>query len=243
MIGSASIGEDITERHRVDQAMQSLAAQLRALSRRLVDVRESERRQLARELHDRVGQNLTALGLDLGILRAKLDAHGDPEIRLRLEESARLLDDTADAIENVLSDLRPPMLDDYGLLTALQWYANNFFKRTGIPVEVRGDELGTRPPANIEIALFRVAQEALTNIAKHAGATRVIIELERSPEEVVMSIIDNGVGFDASSAGNAMAKRGLGMVTMRERCEAVGGRFEVISAPNAGTTIIARIPC
>src|SRR5205807_6616920 len=111
----------------------------------------------------------------------------------RLDDSSALLDSTVDAIENVMTELRPPMLDDYGLLPALQWYAQEFGRRTGIAVEVRGDEWAKRPgQPNIEIGLFRIAQEALTNVAKHARATRVQITLEHVNSHVVMKVSDDG---------------------------------------------------
>src|SRR6185295_13129367 len=150
--------------------------QLQALSRRLVDVQESERRQFSRELHDRVGQNLTALSISLDILKTQL-AGGNEAARLRLEDAGALLESTTATIENVMSELRPPMLDDYGLLPALQWYAAEVSRRTGIEVVVEGDDKTGRLPQASEIALFRIMQEALNNIAKHAHASHVRISL------------------------------------------------------------------
>jgi len=217
--------------------------QLQAMSRRLVDIQESERRQFSRELHDRVGQNLTALGIDLDILKTQLSGNGNEAFRSRLNDAAALLESTAGSIENVMSELRPPMLDDYGLLPALQWYANEFSSRTGIQVDVEGDERIERLTQASEIALFRITQEALNNVAKHAHAGRVHITLARSGTRFIMSVSDDGVGLDAGSNSVSSRRPGLGMVTMRERTQAVGGQFEIGAASGHGTRIVVRIPC
>ena len=216
--------------------------QLQALSRRLVDVQESERRQFSRELHDRVGQNLTALSINLDILKTQLSNNGNEALRSRLDDAGSLLEATSDAIENVMSELRPPMLDDYGLLPALQWYANEFSVRTGIRVRVDGDDEMKRMSQASEIALFRIAQEALNNVAKHAHAGQVRISLERLETEFTLSVSDDGAGIDVAPASVARRRPGLGMVTMRERTQAVGGRFEAGTAPGGGTRIMVRIP-
>jgi signal transduction histidine kinase len=217
--------------------------QLQAMSRRLVDVQESERRQFSRELHDRVGQNLTALSIDLDILKTQLSGNGNEAFRSRLNDAAALLESTAGSIENVMSELRPPMLDDYGLLPALQWYANEFSSRTGIQVNVGGDERIERLTQASEIALFRIMQEALNNVAKHAHAGRVHIALARSGTQFIMSVSDDGVGMDAASNSISSRRPGLGMVTMRERTQAVGGQFEIGAASGHGTQVVVRIPC
>jgi signal transduction histidine kinase len=213
------------------------------MSRRLVDMQEFERRQLSRELHDRVGQNLTALSINLDILKTQLSGNGHEAFRSRLSDAATLLEATSGAIENVMSELRPPMLDDYGLLPALQWYANEFSSRTGIQVAVDGDEQMERLSQASEIALFRIAQEALNNVAKHAHASRVRITLVRSDARLVMSLTDDGAGLEAAPATGSKRRPGLGMVTMRERTQAVGGQFEIGAAPGRGTQVVVRVPC
>jgi signal transduction histidine kinase len=218
--------------------------QLQAMSRQLVDVQESERRQIARELHDRVGQNLTALSISLDIMKSQIGEGGSSALNTRLEDAATLLESTAGSIENVMSELRPPMLDDYGLLPALQWYGNEFWRRTGIRVNVEGDERMERVPQTTEIALFRIAQEALNNVAKHAHASHVDIALARNGSRVVMTVSDDGMGFDAAPAMASRRRRpGLGMVTMRERTQAVGGEFEIGPAPDRGARVLVRVPC
>ena len=237
----AGIAEDITERTHAENALRDSASQLQALSRRLVELQESERRELARELHDRVGQSLTALNINLLILRRAFSSH-EARIRSRLEDSSTLLEWTVQAIENVVSDLRPPMLDDHGLRPALDWYARQFSARAGMAVSVRASEPDERTAADVEIALFRIAQEALNNVAKHARASSVVIALERQGSGYVMSVADDGVGLRAAEERADRPRPGLGMVTMRERAQAVGGRFQIESLPGGGTQLTVRIP-
>jgi PAS domain S-box-containing protein len=234
---------DITEQKHTEGALRDLAGQLTALSRRLVEVQEAERRQLSRELHDRVGQNLTALSINLDILRTALPDDVADGHRARLADSAELLESTVESIEDVMAELRPPMLDDYGLLPALQWYAKSFSERTGITVEVLGAERAERPRTEIEITLFRIAQEALTNVAKHARAHRVQIELDQSDDHCIMTVTDDGIGIgiDGARAADVRERHGLGMLTMRERSQAVGGCFHVRAGPHGGTQIAIEI--
>ncbi len=225
-----------------EQELRGSAGQLQALSRRLVEVQESERRQLSRELHDRVGQDLTALSISIDILKSQLSDAGSAAVRKRLDDAAALLDSTSGTIENVMSELRPPMLDDYGLLPALQWYANAFSGRTGIDAKVHGDEGIQRLPQASEIALFRIVQEALTNVAKHAQARHVDINVEHTGDQFVMSVSDDGVGLDPAATSTMGRRQGLGMVTMRERTQAVGGQFEIGSGPGRGARLVVRVP-
>jgi two-component system sensor histidine kinase UhpB len=237
------IAQDITERKQAESAFRDSSIQLRALSRRLVELQESERRDLSRELHDRVGQNLTALKINIDMLQPALASHGNEDVLARLADSAALLESTMDTIENVMSELRPPMLDDHGLAAALEWHARKFSRRTGIGVVVHADEPAMHPPPQVQIALFRIAQEALNNIAKHAGARRAEISLDQENGECVMSVRDDGVGFDVSENAADKSKTGIGMVTMRERSQAVGGSFEVQALPERGTRLTVRVPC
>lgn len=206
-------------------------------------MQESERKELSRELHDRVGQNLTALDINLDILKTRLSGDDRAELRSRLEDSISLVGSTADAIENVMSELHPPMLDTHGLLPALHWYAKEFSQRTGIDAVVSGKEPKQRLAQEIEITLFRIAQEALNNVAKHARATRIELELQHSGSECILSVSDNGIGFDPALSSEAMSRPSRGMVTMRERAQAVGGHFEVKAVPGGGTQIMVRVPC
>jgi PAS domain S-box-containing protein len=237
------VKRDITERKRDENELRISTAQLQALSRRLVELQESERRQLSRELHDRIGQSLTALNINLDFLKKTFGAHSNNEVDLRLEDSVALLESTMESVQNVMSELRPPMLDDHGLAAALNWYASKFSMRTGISVTVSGSEPDVRPAPQVEIALFRIAQEALNNVAKHARARHVDIVLSHTNEACVMSVRDDGIGFDGVADTSGNPRHGLGMVTMRERAQAVDGRFEVQALPGRGTQLAVRIPC
>jgi signal transduction histidine kinase len=223
---------DVTEQKTAEAA-------LRALTRRLVQAEETERRRIARELHDRVGQNLSALNINLDILLGHLQGPAaDPAARRRLEDSLRLVDGTLQSIENVMADLRPALLDEYGLAAALAWYGEEYSQRTGIRVGVQAGEAGTSVRPEAAVALFRIAQEALNNAAKHASAGKITVGLEEAGGELVLSVTDDGKGFDP-----AAAPRGRwGMTTMRERAEAAGGRLSVDSSPGSGTTVRAAIP-
>jgi PAS domain S-box-containing protein len=246
---------DITERRLADRKLEKSRSQLQALSRRLVDAQEVERRRFSAELHDVVGQNLTALSFNLDILATQLSGNENNAVTLRLADSATLVRSTADVVDNVLAELRPPMLDDYGLIAALQWYAEQFSARTNIQTVVCGDESMARLSPVAEIGLFRVAQEALNNIAKHACAKCVEIRLERTASQYVMSVSDDGTGFDVVSRAtprrrdksNMVAvperrRESLGMVTMRERVQALGGTFEIQSTPGFGTRVKFLVP-
>lgn len=241
IVGFFGTVQDITESKHAENALRASAHELQALSRRLVELQESERKELARELHDRVGQSLTAISINLAVLRGTLSQH-DAVIRSRLDDSAALLESTTQAIENVTSDLRPPMLDDHGLRPALEWYASQFSARAGIVVSVRTSGPDERIAADLEIALFRIAQEALNNVAKHACATSVVIALECTRSEYVLSVADDGVGLRHVEDLVERPRPGLGIVTMMERAQAIGGHFEIESLPESGTRLTVRIP-
>jgi PAS domain S-box-containing protein len=234
---------DITERKQAENVLRDSGIQLQALARRLVELRESERKELARELHDRVGQNLTALKINIDMLQLALAKQGNDEVLSRVADSSALLESTMDTIENVMSELRPPMLDEYGLTGALEWHASNFTRRTGIVVMVRSSEPAVRPPPSVEIALFRIAQEGLNNVVKHAGARRVEVALSYANGECVMSVQDDGIGINGVDDASGRRLAGFGMVTMRERAQAVGGHFEILALPDRGTRLTARVPC
>ncbi|HKC31036.1 MAG TPA: PAS domain S-box protein [Burkholderiales bacterium] len=228
---------DITEQRNSETALRAAADNLQALTRRLVEAEEAERRRIARELHDRVGQNLSALNINLDLALGA--AAGASPLRRRIEDSVSLVDATLQSIENVMAELRPPLLDEYGLGAALGWYAEEFSRRTGIAVVLRdGKDAAADLRPEAAVALFRIAQEALNNVAKHAGAKQVRVELACEAEEIVLRVADDGAGFDPAAA--ARGKR-WGMKTMRERAEAAGGRLEVDSAPGEGTIVRASV--
>lgn len=218
---------------------------------RLAEAEEAERQQLARELHDRVGQNLTALSLNLTTMSTYLAAQSPSadsveltgQLRSRLEDSKELVKETTQRIRSVMDELRSPVLEEYGLAAALRWYGKQFGQRSGLAVSVEGETLQPRPPAMVENTFFRIAQEALTNTAKHAQASQVTITLAGKEGRLRMVIADNGRGFsrfdDETASGER--RRGLGLLTIAERAEAVGGHCLVQSTPGEGTQVIVEV--
>jgi PAS domain S-box-containing protein len=229
---------DVTEQRERENALCDAADQLQALSRRLVDAQETERRRLATELHDRVGQNLTALGINLDILARRMSGL-DADARHRLEDSHSLIVATTRCVAGVLDELHPPMLDDLGLGPTLRWAAQDFSRRTEIPTKVRVDGVERRIDRQNELALLRIVQEALTNVARHAGACAVGITLVWHPESLQVEVADDGAGFECSGPRGAT---GLGIATMRERSLAVHGQLDIDSAPGRGTCVRVLVP-
>lgn len=233
---------DITAQKRLEEARARDARKLAELSRRLVAVQEQERRRLALELHDVVSPNLAAIQLNLGLVSAELDEHAPAPLRNRLADSRVLLRETGESLREICANLRPAVLDYAGLFPALDGYGHEFSSRTGIAVRVNGTHTAVRLPADVESLLFRIAQEALTNCAKHAGASSVTVDLAQDGQEVTMTIADDGVGFEPSLIGQAGHKPGLGLLTMRERAEFAGGSFDIASHPGEGSCIRVAIP-
>lgn len=234
---------DVTERLRAEQALRDLTEQLRRLSRQLLETEENERHRLARELHDRIGQNVTALTLNLNLVRGKLPAESLQSIGAHLSDCETLLYSTGQLIRDVMSELRPPGLDQLGLLAALTEHARQLAGRSGLSATVSGTEIIPRLPPQSEIMLFRIAQEALMNVVKHARATDVTVALEANPDLIVMTVSDNGCGFDpAARLARTEVTASLGLVGMRERAEAIGGRLRIESAPGKGTRVIVEAP-
>jgi signal transduction histidine kinase len=234
---------DMNERLKMEIEMRTRAEiECRAVTGRLADTEESERRRLARELHDRVGQSLTALNFNLAAMSNLLPAEASAEAMKRLEDSLKLVNDTVICVRSMLVDLRPPLLDDFGLSAVLPWYCREFSERSGIQTVVQCGEETPRLPLSAESALFRITQEALTNVMRHARASQVSVELDATDEAVRLSIIDNGVGFDPEASFSPQTKRsGWGMLSMRERAEMVGGHLQVSSRPGGGTRIVVEV--
>lgn len=198
--------------------------------------REEEIRRLAYELHDQAGQMLATVHLSLDSLAASLPRPGQE----RLERVRLQLREVESQMRRISHELRPMMLDDLGLVPALSFLAEGISKRAGIRVEVQG-ELEARLPAPVEVAFYRAAQEALSNIARHAGATRATIRVEPVDGGVVLRVIDDGVGF-ATPAGAAPRGNGLGLVGIRERIAPLQGTLDIASRPGAGTELRVTIP-
>ena len=210
-------------------------------SRRLVEVQESERRDLANELHDLVGQKLTALSINLNIVKMELTAATSAQVGAKLDDPLKLVEETIGSIRNVMMTLRPAVLDDYGLPPVLRWYVEQFIRRTGIPTTVIEHGSPRRLPRVAEETLFRIAQEALGNAAKYARARQVMVTLDTAPEVTRLTIADDGCGFDPSACGPPVKGHGWGLMIMRERAASVGAELTVESAPGHGTRVIATL--
>ena len=238
--GIAGFAIDVSARVEAEDKARRYAEDVRSLVNRLVQTQEAERRRVADELHDLIGQNLTALGIDLQALKQQLAIDADMVAGPRLDSMAALVETTIDAIRGVMTDLRPAALEEFGLVPALRWYASVFSERTGIKVATQVAGPAARLSSDAELALFRIVQETLTNVAKHSGAASVKVAI-RYGDGVHLSVEDDGRGF-ADAAGARSAKRGgFGLTTMRERAEAHGGRLRV-EFPGRGTRVVVEIP-
>lgn len=210
----------------------------RQLARQLLAVQEHERRHLARELHDEVMQTLTALQMNLDLL-----ADDQPALPESLKSSMALVDDLMDQVRTLSLELRPTVLDELGLAAALEWYCRQQAPRLGLQVHYKHEPVLPRPSPAVETACFRVVQEAVTNIAKHAQAQKVWITLRQHAGELHLTVRDEGVGFNVeASRKGAMAGAGLGLQGMEERMGLIGGRLDIRSASRRGTEIHAWAP-
>ena len=229
---------DVTERKSAEQELHESREQLRQLSAALQRVREEEKARIARELHDELGQALTGLKMDLEEIVAVLPPEQVDAIR-RTQAMRGLLDRTVRSVRRIATELRPLMLDDLGLVSTIEWLAHDFSERTGVNIalELPGHDLELE--ADLATALFRVLQESLTNIARHAAASRVAVKLARSDSEIRLRVEDDGNGIDPARVGTG---RTFGLIGMRERAAMLGGELIVDSKPGAGTSITMIVP-
>jgi signal transduction histidine kinase len=213
-------------------------ARAQRLSQQLLEAQETERRHLARELHDEIGQALTAVKINLQALqRSPGDSAG------RLAESIAIVDRALQQVRNLSLDLRPSLLDDLGLVAALRWYLDRQGQRAGLATEFDARPPEIRADAAVETACFRVAQEALTNVVRHAQARRAMLELQRHNGELELTVSDDGIGFDVAAAREKAVRGGsLGLLGMQERVLLMGGRMDIQSARGQGTRLVACLP-
>jgi PAS domain S-box-containing protein len=233
-VGVQGTARDITERRRAQEALQ-------VYSRRLIEAQEAERQILARELHDEIGQVLTAVRINLQTVQGSCrDADSLPHIH----ESIVIVDEALGRIRDISLELRPALLDDLGLASALRWYVDRYGQRTGIVAEVLcGFEDRGRVSRDLETECFRIAQEALTNVARHAHASHVVVQLEDDLEKLLLTIGDNGIGFDSETLlQTASSASTLGLRGMMERALAMNGQIRIDSSPGNGTQIRASFP-
>lgn len=211
---------------------------LERLSARLVDAQEQERRALARELHDEVGQALTALKMEVGLaLRA---GESDARVRGPLEEARHIAETTLRGVRDLSQFLHPSILDDFGLPETIEAYSRSFSQRTGVRVDVTLSGLDVRLPAGVEVCVYRIVQEALTNVAKHSKATNASVVIARDGDLLRVVIEDDGAGLDGT--GGRSASRGLGVIGMRERVQSLSGTFVIERRQPSGTRVGVSIP-
>jgi PAS domain S-box-containing protein len=235
------VEERTAELQTMNQVLQKSRRRLQVLSQRLVQVQEDERRSLARELHDQVGQSLIALNLNLTIIQGELSGGNTEQLGTRLADSIQLVTQVIKLVRDVMSNLRPAHLDDYGLESALQTYVSEFETRYGIPVRFEKPAVPLpRLENSVEITLLRISQEALTNIARHAQASQAVLSLQVDERHVHLMIEDNGIGIPTGEGAKRPHSHGLKI--MQERAEALEGTLNIRSVPGAGTAIEVVIP-
>jgi PAS domain S-box-containing protein len=237
----AQIEREVNVRTQAESSLLQSEKHLRRLSSRLQEVQELERKGLARELHDQVGQTLTGLNINLNIIRSQLSDESLKKVAVRVDDSMSLMEETGERIRDVMANLRPQILDDYGLIPALRWYTETFQERTGIAVIFHRGDLTIRMPELIELALFRITQEALNNIAKHAEAQQVTLTFDATDGLFRLTIVDDGKGFDLTALNKLDNRRGWGLLTMQERALALGGHVLIESEPGKGSRIIIEV--
>ena len=237
--GHLGIQRDITDRHRAAEEIARSREQLRALAARLETIREEERTRIARELHDELGQALTGLKLDLAWMERRLNRHAHSELVDRAANLLTRLDDVMVSVRRIITELRPSVLDQLGLAEAIEWQAQDFAARTGLELDldIRCD--GPSPPSGVASAVFRMLPEALTNVAKHARATRVRVALAIESTRLSLDVTDNGRGITADELRGA---RSLGLLGLRERAIAWGGHVTIAGGAGSGTMVSLLIP-
>jgi signal transduction histidine kinase len=213
---------------------------LERLSARLVHAQEEERRSLSRELHDAVGQALTAIKMGMGVAMRSFEPNSGA--KRALEDARAITESTLQNVRDLSQVLHPSMLDDFGLPEAVNGYLRNFSKRTGIRTQLMTERMDERLSTDIEVCVYRIVQEATTNVARHSGASLCTVALGRREGMLQLVIEDDGRGIDAAKAGSGDARRGLGLIGMRERAQALSGAFVIENRLEGGTRVRVRIP-
>lgn len=239
--GEAALRQSVRQYAQLLEQSNRQQEQLKRLSRQILVAQENERKRISRELHDVIAQTLTGINVRLAALKkeAALNLKG---LDRNIARTQRLVEKSVELVHQFARELRPAVLDDLGLIPALHSFMKDFTARTGVRTRLKAFAGVEQLNTDRRTVLFRVTQEALTNVARHAKASWVEVELQKFPRHVAMKIHDDGRSFDAEGVSNARGGKRLGLLGMRERLEMVGGSFKVDSAPGRGTTIEARIP-
>jgi len=233
------INSDITERKRGEESLVLQREQLRALAERLQWVREEDRKSVARDLHDQIGQILTAIKMDMSWMSRRLP-QSEGEVLARLKESIQLINDGVKAVRTICSGLRPGVLDDLGLAAAIEWQASEFTSRNGVLCQVSVPPVDLHLDGDRATATFRIFQECLTNVIRHAQAKTVRVALCEENENIVLVVEDDGIGFSEPNLSDSLGS--LGLLGMKERAQFCGGEVRISSSPGNGTTVTVRVP-
>ena len=233
------VDSDITERKRGEELLVLQKEQLRALADRLQSVREEDRKRVARDLHDQIGQILTAIKMDMSWMSRHLP-ESESEVLARLKESIQSVDNGVKTVRTICSRLRPGVLDDLGLAAAIEWQAGEFESRNEIRCRVSVPPVDLHLDGDRATAAFRIFQECLTNVIRHAQAKQVRVALSQEEESIVLIVEDDGIGFRESELCNTLGS--LGILGMKERAQSCGGGVQISSSPGNGTTVTVRVP-
>ena len=237
--GHFGIQRDITERYKAQAELERSREELRALATRLESIREEERTRIARELHDELGQALTGLKLDLSWIDQRLARVAPAEIQERGRNVIARLDLLMDSVRRIVTELRPSVLDQLGLPAAIEWQSQEFASRVGLSLDLDIESDGAATPDRISSGVFRMLQEALTNVARHAQASQLSVVFRQNPDSVALEVTDNGRGI---SPNELRGTRSLGLLSLRERALACGGTIEITGESGSGTTVSLRLP-
>ncbi len=237
--GHLGIQRDVTNRHLAAAEVSRSREELRALAARLETVREEERTRIAHQVHDELGQALTGLKLDLAWIEHRLSRNSHEETVDRCRSLLGRLDQLMVTVRRLVTELRPSVLDQLGLSAAIEWQSQEFAARTGLALDLVMQVEGGRVPDSVASAVFRMLQEALTNVARHAGARRVGVTLRQDTQMLSLDVRDDGRGITANELRGISS---LGVVSLRERALACGGTLEILGVPGVGTTVSLRLP-
>ncbi|HEY8733453.1 MAG TPA: PAS domain S-box protein, partial [Puia sp.] len=233
-----SLVHDVSERKKTEDTLNHTYEEIRRLNRHLQEIREEERKHIAREIHDELGQQLTAIKMDV-VWIDKNTPEETTAIKSKLKNIIGLLDGSNQSVRRILSELRPGILDEHGLLEAIEWLRRQFTESTGIPVKFTTTVKNIKVSEQIAICIFRIYQEAFTNITRYSHAKNVSSSIGIIEGNIILNIEDDGIGFDTGSLQN---KKSFGILGMKERVLALGGKFALVSSPDYGSKITVDLP-